>query len=85
VTTTNELKAPEERVIKNNWFGHRNQVRVWPAVAGYGNPLGVASLNIGKRGRRGGYHCLCVTLGTEDLRQLAQICLDVADEVDASL
>jgi glutamate/tyrosine decarboxylase-like PLP-dependent enzyme len=82
MTTTNELKAPGERVIKNDLFGHKNQVHVYPGVSGHGYPAGVATLALSKTGSRGARHYFTVSLGREDLRKLAQICLEVADDLD---
>jgi hypothetical protein len=80
MTTTNELKAPEERGIQNNRFGRRTQVRV---EAGNYSAPDVASLQLAREGPRGAVHYFNVPLGAEDLRRLAQICLEVAEELNA--
>jgi hypothetical protein len=50
---------------------------------GHGNPPWVATLFLSKTGSRGARHYFGVPLGTQDLRRLAQIFLEVADELDA--
>jgi hypothetical protein len=84
----NEEKAPEERGVEDKrldyrkdvyWFGRRNDACI---SLGLRNSSRSTPIYISKRGPRGGEVGFYVTVSVEDLRRLAQACLNFADLVD---